>query len=497
MSDKTKGVQVATCTAKELLGAKGLNLPKRGEQEALKGELCIPEYQRPYRWQAKQIQRLLTDMAEHREREQKRLVKGREDNKEPTPIPYYLGSAILHRDTEGKLNIIDGQQRITTLALLGQLQDNEKHGSGLVHRSPLSQQQVTQNLRWLNGLCDKEKKVIKDIDFSSLVFTLVVTDLEDDAYLFFETQNTGGVRLSGPDIIKAHHLRVVDKESTNDLALRWEAMGDLRPVVDLLLRGRYWGGLGFRDYPRQNQKLEIRSHIVSELAVQTGTENHDVAFGRVSRTRHADGGEKLHLPTVGYELRQPLNSGTNAIHYLQYFEQLRRKHLAGLVPDSARQGSFPHFYHQLVCKFDGGSYLKRLYDTCLLTYISQFGEQRLYTAAVKFFRVVYSPRVAMQMVRESSVSKFADDTSVLDWIALSYTSEKCFEHFDGFELVVSEEGLSSKKKGVKMRFVLRVSEYFSLKGLSERFLLESEASVVAESFAEELSMKALKGNEYV
>lgn len=53
-------------------------------------------------------------------------------------------------------------------------------------------------------------------------FTLVVTDSEDKAYRFFETQNTGGVRLTGSDIIKTHYLRSIERHQQNDYARRWK-----------------------------------------------------------------------------------------------------------------------------------------------------------------------------------------------------------------------------------------------------------------------------------
>lgn len=97
-------------------------------------------------------------------------------------------------------------------------------------------------------------------------------------------------------------------------------------MVDILLRGRYWQYLNFRDYPLHNQTQQVRNSIVTELAEHTG-KGDDIAFGRIARTYMPNGGESLAQPQVGYELRQPLNSGANTIHYLQYFEQLRQTYL--------------------------------------------------------------------------------------------------------------------------------------------------------------------------
>ena len=454
ISVKSAGVQVATCSVTQLLQSGGLNLPGHEGQEALQGQLCIPEYQRPYRWQEKQIKRLIADIEEHFKPETKGLKEGGDEGNS-TPIPYYLGSVILHK-SGNTLNIIDGQQRITTLALLAR-QASKNLGRDLKYSAPVSQRQIMENLQWLK--CNGDITWIK---FDQLEFTLVITDSEDDAYAFFETQNTGGVRLSGPDIIKAHHLRAVPPGTTNDFARCWEAMGDLNTVIGALLRGRYWQGVEHRTLPLHNQPLQIRDQIVREFAELT-KDGEDTAYALSARTLHPDGVVLVHRSDAGYALRQPLNSGANTIHYLQFFEKLRRRYLDGSYPGKKEGPTFGGFYHGVVCELPGCGYLKQLYDACLLMYISRFGEQHLYPAAVKIFRVVYSRRVGNRTtVREQSVAAFARDNPVLDWIALSYTPEQCFSYFDGFSLTVDPVGLEEGKRGVKKRFVFDVSKHFEL-----------------------------------
>ncbi|EGR1155666.1 DUF262 domain-containing protein [Vibrio parahaemolyticus] len=435
-------VVVASCTLEKLFSGVPILASDGKVQKYVNGMLAIPEYQRPYRWNEEQITRLLNDFKLHQQ--------------ELEHCPFYLGSVILHQHGD-KLNIIDGQQRLTTLALISHLA--KKHSDlKLVYESPESQQQIKHNLGWLYA----QEASLADIDFAQINITLVVTDSEDEAYRFFETQNTGGVRLAGPDIIKAHHLRAVDekdKSAVNAFATRWEALGDLNPVVDILLRGRYWQYLNFRDYPLHNQTQQMRNSIVTELAEHTG-KGDDIAFGRIARTYMPNGGESLAQPQVGYELRQPLNSGANTIHYLQYFEQLRQTYLLNNTAQGELAG-FYEFYQKLVCKLDGCGYLKQLYDACLLLYISQHGQQSLEVAAKKLFRVVYSRRVENQKaVKEKSVPAFVKETPVLDWIAMSYTPEQCFAQLDGFKLSVDKSGFD--KNSVKKRFVEKVSQYFGL-----------------------------------
>jgi hypothetical protein len=97
---------------------------------------------------------------------------------------------------------------LTTLALMahlnGQFTDFSMH-----YNSPISQRQIVHNLAWLK---QHSGEWLELIDFNLLQFSLVITRSEDQAYQFFETQNTGGVRLNGDQIIKAHHLRAIGEK---------------------------------------------------------------------------------------------------------------------------------------------------------------------------------------------------------------------------------------------------------------------------------------------
>ncbi|MEU1176881.1 DUF262 domain-containing protein [Streptomyces sp. NPDC005820] len=65
----------------------------------------IPNYQRPYAWEPEQAVQLLTDLTEA-------LERGTEE-------PYFLGSLVLVKESgKPRADVIDGQQRLTTLTIL-------------------------------------------------------------------------------------------------------------------------------------------------------------------------------------------------------------------------------------------------------------------------------------------------------------------------------------------------------------------------------------------
>ena len=167
-----------------------------------KYKLIIPEYQRPYVWTEREINKLLFQFSEHIER------------KDDKPH-FYLGSIVLHKDGND-YNIIDGQQRITTLQILDLIKNNRS--DPITYNNPTSLKHIKENYQYFK-LKEQELKLI---DFSLINVTLVITNNEDMAYNFFETLNTGGKRLRGTDILKAHHLRCIkENDERNSYALKW------------------------------------------------------------------------------------------------------------------------------------------------------------------------------------------------------------------------------------------------------------------------------------
>lgn len=74
--------------------------------------LSILDYQRPYKWTARNSIQLLDD-----------IIDAKNSNKEI----YRVGTLILHKDDKGNYNIVDGQQRTITFSLLlYALYENEK-----------------------------------------------------------------------------------------------------------------------------------------------------------------------------------------------------------------------------------------------------------------------------------------------------------------------------------------------------------------------------------
>lgn len=450
-------LQVASCTLSQLLNSCNSLLP----QTDIKGQLSIPEYQRPYVWGEKQINALLDDWLEY------------DETKAEKPL-YYLGSIILHHDSENnKLNIIDGQQRITTALLLQQFQQHKKDkiATNIAHHNSISIDNIKKNLSYLKAVSDKlifdysEKDVIESICFDSINVTLVITTSEDLAYTFFETQNTGGVRLSGSDILKAHHLRAIPSTKiVNYQARKWESSDNTQVeyIIQQLTKIRFWDNRHWQRFPFYRNLKGIKQSITDEFTLKTKADGKDISY-HYSTVVNDDGRlSQMHESTYKM-LKQPLSDGNNTLDYIndyiELYNILFQSDSHHLVDDR-----FYSFRKSLINGANGTIFLKELFEVSILSYVSRFGFHLLYDASLWLFRAIYSLRVSnARNVREDSVFKFVYDNQFIDNILEVFTTDELFLYlkkmrysFDAAYIVKNNNEMNT----AKTRFIKSVNEYF-------------------------------------
>ncbi len=249
----------------------------------------IDYYQREYRWERRQVAQLWDDLfsvfsESHQEEDERTAVE--------TYSQYFLGPIILTQ-RESVNDIVDGQQRITTLLLL--LIALRRRSTDEDHRASISNLVVTtrmgkhtftvdvaerekvmdalfegedidadvgepsaQNI--LDRFADIEELIDGDLKSSALSFFIdwlmyrvmvvsVIAANESDAYMIFETMNDRGLRLTAPEMLRGYLLSRIEasddrsavseiwKERTVDLAkLNKEEDVD---AIQAWLRSRY------------------------------------------------------------------------------------------------------------------------------------------------------------------------------------------------------------------------------------------------------------------
>jgi len=182
-------------------------------KEILSENLAIPEYQRPYRWSTESAAVLVADTYEAFEN---------------NVSEYRMGSVVLHKTIdEGKkikLNIVDGQQRLTTLSIMffvlsDIIQDAEYTDiSKLLDEeyNELSCEAIVNNLdiirRKVSEIDENVLKKYMDYLLDTCTLVKIITDNEQEAFQFFDSQNSRGKELAPHDLLKSYHLREMRDE---------------------------------------------------------------------------------------------------------------------------------------------------------------------------------------------------------------------------------------------------------------------------------------------
>ena len=446
---ENKDVKVISCTFNDLVNTYRIAIPNSD----IKGQLFIPEYQRPYVWKEKQINRLLDDFIEY------------EDNKDADKSLFYIGSIIVHQE-DGKLKIIDGQQRITTLLLMKSIQD-PSFASGVQYTATSSINNIKRNYAYIKSVQEKDvfdyadTEVLSYIDFDKINVTLVVTATEDLAYTFFETQNTGGIRLSGSDIIKAHHLRAIySKKIINYQARKWEGIeiDKVEEIIQNLTKIRFWDNRKWRQFPFYRDEKGIKEVLIEEFTENTKHDKDDISF-YYSAVKNVDGRAFQMHESHYKQLKQPLSDGNNTLDSINDYVHLHNALFNKNKRDHRVSDAFYEFNEKLMHGNSGTLFLKELLELCIITYVSRFGFHRLFEASLWLYRAIYSLRVSSgRNVREDSIFKFVYDNQLIDNIIEVYTVNELILFLKRFKYSFNTDNLDENKS--KDKYIGTLKNYF-------------------------------------
>lgn len=175
----------------------------------------IPFYQRPYKWKLENVRYLCEDIKNS-------FTKS--NNK------YLLGNIILHEEND-ELNIVDGQQRLTTVALI--LKSLKKKINLLENININSNEALKRNYNFIKSYFSNFERADDLIEFilNNLVVTYIKTKDLDEAFKFFDTQNSRGKKLDDVDLLKNHHfmhLGDVDISIQKQIAKEWKKYENMR-----------------------------------------------------------------------------------------------------------------------------------------------------------------------------------------------------------------------------------------------------------------------------
>lgn len=204
-------------------------------------EYMIPLYQRAYAWEDKQLMQLIEDISDV-----------------PNDANYYIGTLIVSRQGN-KFEVVDGQQRLTSLYMLLNCLDQEvkstlsfacrdksnytlKNIKDLLHenRSKLDMERIEPNIqRGLHILTEELNKPEYDkADLLKKLEKVVLYRIEvpenTDLNRYFEIMNTRGEQLEQHDILKATLMGYLQDDIDKAIFAKiWDACSDMTGYVQM------------------------------------------------------------------------------------------------------------------------------------------------------------------------------------------------------------------------------------------------------------------------
>ncbi|WP_286925599.1 DUF262 domain-containing protein [Flavobacterium sp. UBA4197] len=394
----------------------------------------LPDYQRPYVWNEEKLKQLLKDVKDH-------FFYDGDYNENAQH--YYLGCVLLYKKNEIEFEIIDGQQRITSLLILDYV-CNETQSYlaqdkwNLEYSSMLSTTVIKHNLKYLTeNVSSGIKNHLKNI-FSKLVFTVIKTNSEDEAFTFFDSQNSRGVSLSAVDFLKSYHLRELkgNEDLQRRFAKQWDSNNKgqfLSELFDFILwRSRSWKGqnLSFenkdailKDFQKKtikelnNDLIRLYPNVCNTLANQL---MYDSKLGVCLQP------SVLNLQTTAsqypFSIRQPIQKGIGFFLYTEKYFAVYNQ-----LFNDKKFKSFIEVYNKLITQ--NSYYLKIFFKLASVVYYDKFKDQKLQEFALWMDYLLGSYRIYQRTIVTQTVIKILRDKSqnLLDVIEMSYRPDDVFD----------------------------------------------------------------------
>nr|BFF06754.1 hypothetical protein GCM10023233_17230 [Brevibacterium otitidis] len=366
--------------------------------------LRIPDFQRPYSWTPRMAAQLFTDIAD--------ALSHRPDQ------PYVMGTVILlRREGETHFEVVDGQQRLLTLHVLrsllrGQRVTDLEYGSTPVHL-------VYQELhRQVEGLRHRDGDLARYSNFldSKAQVLRIVTDDEDEAFQFFDSQNFRGKTLRPHDLLKAYHLREMADSSTSEqraVVEEWEKAqeNDLDRLFGTYLARIHWWS---RNQPARAftpDDLDIFKGIGRATRGLPGAEYHRAAKAVLPglqewATPSADVETLRNLKRAQHQLDAPVAAGRSFFDYAAFMlAECQRLDDELFAPTVGGDWSAPD-----LSEFrDGARYrfCRELYVAAALYYTNKYAEADAAQTRRRLFRWAYGLRLAYERLGWRSTDNYA------------------------------------------------------------------------------------------
>lgn len=193
----------------------------------------VPIYQRNYAWGKDEIDALVQDISTAQQR-------NAEQN-------YYIGSLVVYKHHNGSYEVIDGQQRLTTLSiLLAVLNSSQSIKLSFEHRT--ESDAALARIRTANFKPEKNSSIERGFELMSTALKehngeteefknflmenvcIIRTEVPADTDLnhYFEIMNNRGEQLEKHEVLKSKMMALLPQEDRHAFAAVWDACSDMQ-----------------------------------------------------------------------------------------------------------------------------------------------------------------------------------------------------------------------------------------------------------------------------
>ena len=418
--------------------------------------LTIPDYQRIYCWDNKNIRTIWNNLLEM-----------------PENLDYHLGTIIIH-NTNCNCDIIDGQQRLVTLTII--LRALGYNGNMPLLLQRFKSKEACDNIAnakyVINSIkgWDIErnqsllKNIIEHLTFSVLILKSSNIDL---AYTFFSNQNSRGVRLSDYDILKAHHLRflITNESQSEHLARKWNAIS--------------------QEYDFNNEQIIHMTLGVHLFRVRKWMRKHacDIADSdRPVKEEYSASPVIPGIPPFGerFYFYEKIQGGAHFFAYTDYFVEAYRQFVK--TPQIIILRKFllseSHWKYESVI------------ETVLFTYFSKFGKQYFSEALFCVASAVAQHRYENARAIQYKINEYVQNQELV--MMIDQASSPTFFLAEAL-LLHKNSGKDLGGMNIKVRFYYALCKVF--KGLQDLTLLSNEEDLRMANFMDK-HIESLKSEEY-
>lgn len=355
-------------------------------EEIFEYNLKIPIYQRPYTWSLESVKKLYSDI----------LNDYKDDS-----IEYRLGTVILHKaeftdeeknTIEYKYNIVDGQQRLITLSLLIHLLDNNLKYLFNEEINPISNKSIISNFNYLKEILTNvtSQDEFKQFILEKCTVGVIITGEQEEAFQFFDSQNSRGKTLAPHDILKAYHLREMNKNANiKEYVLKWENIKESKLIKlfsDYLFPIKLWS--------KRNKKRNFTIHDIDYFKGLSIKKEYNYILYRLQHNKENN----------IYQINEVIYSGEYFFNYVFYYYDLVNMILNKIeeIRKSDVSDKFIIMNNQ--------DYINTMFYSALLLYVDRFYYKLLedFSKEIKvIYKWSYGLRLSKVRVDHRVINKYA------------------------------------------------------------------------------------------